>query len=167
MLSLFFIACTSQKGSDGAAEGATTPSAITVKQLEGMKLTDPKAGVAGSPGNLIPSKTNPNGMSELAVLMREMQTHAAELRSKIDKGEALGPFPKDQMRIFSSWATDMSVRNEGYEEFSRGYLIELKMLHEVPAGERKERFGRLLDSCVGCHQQSCPGPIVAIEALRF
>ena len=48
-------------------------------------------GVPGSPGHLLPSEINPNGVSELAALMRTMQRDLAEAGERIRRGEIADP----------------------------------------------------------------------------
>jgi hypothetical protein len=123
-------------------------------------------GVPGSPGHLIKSARNPNGHSELAALMREMQDHMLAVRKDIAAGRPLGPMPEKHRRMRCSWPTTMADRNEAFDAFSVNYLAQLEALHApnhaTPVGER---YDAVLKACRACHENTCPGPIMAIDAL--
>lgn len=125
-------------------------------------------GVPGSPGHLIANPRNPNGDTEMAALMRDMQAHAKHARDALVHDRPLGQMPSDQLRLFSSWPSDPSVRSPLFEDLARGYLLNLHTLHQSTSPhDARRRYDALLDGCVSCHQQWCQGPLEAIEALRL
>jgi hypothetical protein len=122
-------------------------------------------GVPGSPGHLIPSERNPNGDSELAALMRTMQKDLKDARAALDEGKTL---PRELLPVHKkmrcSWPTRPADRTPVFDGFAIAYLSRLSAFdrHEP---DPKAAYDGVLESCRHCHEQSCPGPIAAIDAL--
>jgi len=125
-------------------------------------------GIPGSPDNLIPSPINPNGQSELAALMREMEAHMKAVRQAIVDGTALPVVSERQQKIRCTWPTTASDRNAAFDAFALSYDAALKGLYAAPPGEaQRTAYDGVLATCRTCHENSCPGPIMAIDALKF
>ncbi len=123
------------------------------------------AGVPGSPGNLIPSQRNPNGDSELAALMRKMQSDLEEARTLVLKNEVPMPMLARHRRIRCSWPTDLKDRDQAFDAFAVGYLDTVKAFETAP--DRRAAFGAVVGACRACHERACPGPIAAIDKLKI
>jgi hypothetical protein len=129
-------------------------------------LTTPLVpGVPGSPGHLIPSERNPNGDSELAALMRRMQSEVETARGMVMKGEVPAPMYAGHRRIRCSWPTEAKDRDEGFDALAVNYLSAMKKL-DAP-GDKKAAFAGVVGACRACHERSCPGPLTAIEKLEL
>lgn len=125
-------------------------------------------GVPGSPGHLMPSKINPNGQSELSYLMRAMQAELGTARAAIEHGgKPAGPLLPRFRKIRCSWPTNPRDRNESFDALAQSYLTAVSGLDAAPAGGAAAAYERVLDGCRTCHEQSCSGALVAIEALRL
>ena len=150
-----------------AGSGPVTPDAPS-RAGDCTWETPLEAGVPGSPGHLIPSERNPNGHTELAWRMRAMQDHLAAVRAAIVEGQALPPKPPDHHRIRCSWPTTASDRNAAFDAFSVNYLQALDTLHDgASATPVKERYAAALGTCRACHENTCPGPLMAIDSLAL
>lgn len=150
----------------GCASGinASTPAAAEESCTAETPLLP---GVPGSPGNLIPSEINPNGASELADLMRRMQADLHVARKAIDTGAPLPTMFATHRRIRCAWPTELSDRNATFDTLAQLYLRELKRLETSTPEERLAAYDAVVTGCVACHENSCPGPIPAIEKLRL
>lgn len=124
-------------------------------------------GIPGSPGHLIPSAINPNGNSELAQLMRAMQSELKRSRAAIERGDKLAPLWARFRKIRCAWPTNQSDRNPAFDASAQSYLEAVQALDAAPQAEAAKAYGRVLDGCRACHEQSCGGAIPAIEALRM
>ena len=146
---------------------ATETPASAAAPVEDCTFETPLVpGVPGSPGHLIPSARNPNGHSELAALMRDMQDHMLAVRKDIAAGRALGPMPDKHARMRCAWPTTMSDRNAAFDAFAVNYMNQLAALHAPDhATPVAERYDAVLQACRACHENTCPGPIMAIDAL--
>jgi hypothetical protein len=123
------------------------------------------AGVPGSPGHLVVTETNPNGQSELALLMRGMQADLRAVKGALEAGQPVPALAAPHGRIRCAWPTTPSDRTATYDAFAQAYLARLPALEAPGAGVAE--YNAALDGCVACHQQSCPGPLAAIQALRL
>ncbi|HFA48164.1 MAG TPA: hypothetical protein ENJ95_04010 [Bacteroidetes bacterium] len=113
-----------------------------------------------------PAPLNPNGDSELSLLMREMFDDAMRMKEQIiagEKPEVLKRFEK----IHSSEATQPEkVNTEKFKVFADSYLAALAALKNAEAGSESERkFHGMVESCMNCHRSICPGPMVRIKKL--
>ncbi|MCB0637444.1 MAG: hypothetical protein KDC54_12535 [Lewinella sp.] len=109
---------------------------------------------------------NPNGDSELALLMRAMYDDAAQMKAAIARGEE--PVPGiDHAKLLTASATEPEkAASTEYQVWAQSYLQVLKMLEEASPEETDELFGNLVNSCMGCHTELCPGPKMKIRHLQ-
>ena len=108
---------------------------------------------------------NPNGDSELAVLMREMVLHAQASRDSIEKNTVLPRFPENFSRIFFAKKTDTTIDKQLFDGLAQIYLNNLKHFYQSDIAIRKKDFNSLVTSCSGCHQNFCGGPLKRINKL--
>jgi hypothetical protein len=120
-----------------------------------------------SPSCSIKKPLNPNGDSELALLMREMYDTSASIKTTIINGESPSNFPQSFNKIQSAKATDPSVKNETFKVLAEEYLKGLKVLYNSPVAELKTNFNESVQKCINCHEAFCPGPIQKIVKLKF
>ncbi|MEW5851563.1 MAG: hypothetical protein AB2A00_22425 [Myxococcota bacterium] len=157
-------ACASSKQTaprETAPAPATAPSATS----EDCTLETPLVeGVPGSPGHLLPSDMNPNGVSELAALMRDMLRDVQRAREDVVQGRALPSVWERHRRIRCAWPTTPSDRNASFDAAARAYLDLVHAWDAQPARPR-EAFNHAVQGCLACHAQSCPGPVAVIEPL--
>jgi len=108
---------------------------------------------------------NPNGDSELAILMRTMFDELQIMKTQIVNEEA-NIINLDHEKILSAHATEPEKANsDEYKAFAAAYLNTLKSINDVPANLRQEQFSNLVTNCMSCHKALCPGPIVKIKKL--
>ncbi|HIA04836.1 MAG TPA: hypothetical protein EYN06_02815 [Myxococcales bacterium] len=125
-----------------------------------------KAGVPGSPGNLIASKINPNGDSELSDLMRKMLADMRVVRNGVMNGQTDSKIPISHERMVCTWPTDESTRNPLYAAMANKYMGTVRDFNKAGNADLK-RFNAVIDSCAACHEQSCRGPLVVINPLKL
>jgi len=167
---LFVIVACSEKatdpvGSDPAAGGAAEPAKVDPLDDSDCNLQtvlDPKK--PGSPGNLIPSTRNPNGDSELAVLMRTFVDGLRDARVLVEAEQKLEPLFPVHRNMRCAWPTVASDRDEGYDARAQGYLASVRAFDTAPS---KATYNAIVNNCVACHQVSCGGVIEFIQTLRW
>lgn len=128
-----------------------------------------KKGVPGSPGHLIASPINPNGQSELAHLMRRMQAELKAKRADVMAGRDV-TIDFFHHRIRCAWPTAASERNAAYDAMAVSYLRAVDAFnHPDPSSPASsaQRFNGVVESCLGCHANTCEGPMVAIRPLKI
>lgn len=110
---------------------------------------------------------NPNGDSELALLMREMYLEAAQIKKQVKRGEAV-QVKLDHGKILSAHATEPEkAQSKAFKDFAKMYLANLDQLQKADAENVEMVFQSLVESCMSCHQEFCPGPMMRIGKLRI
>lgn len=102
--------------------------------------------------------------SELALLMREIHENAKLLKLLLQNEEALDPYKADVDFILEAKPTRPAVQGPEFEAFARYYI---KMNEDVYSDPNIENYNSLVESCVACHQEFCPGPIKTIKKLHI
>ena len=110
---------------------------------------------------------NPNGDSELAVLMREMMNSSQNLKEMIKQGNLPDKFPEAFMKIHTAKPTDADTKKESFDAFASNYISNLQTLYASPKEDLTKNYNAVITACVSCHQQHCPGPIRAINKLKI
>lgn len=113
---------------------------------------------------------NPNGDSELALLMREMKSSSESLKEKIKqpfqewKGEK---FPEEFLKIHTAQPTDSETKKASFDGFANSYITNLQTLYQSPKEELTKNYNAVITSCANCHSEHCPGPLSAIKKLKI
>ena len=102
--------------------------------------------------------------SELALLMREIHENAKLLKLLLQNGDDLKPYGSDFNFILEAQPTRPAVQGPEFESFARYYI---KMNEDVYSDPSIENYNSLVESCVACHQEFCPGPIKTIKKLHI
>ena len=108
---------------------------------------------------------NPNGTSELSLLMRKMYDHAVAIRPDAILKKAHQNFPKEFLTIYTAQPTDSFTKNASYNPFADGYLYALNNYRSSTANNVIQNYNNLVMSCVNCHGEHCPGPVSKIKKL--
>lgn len=109
---------------------------------------------------------NPNGDSELALMMRALYDEADSVRKQIAKGQKVN-LSLDHGRILNAHATEPEkVATAEYKGFAQLYLHHVQQLQGAEGEEAQAHFNALVESCLSCHKALCPGPVVRIKKLQ-
>jgi hypothetical protein len=106
---------------------------------------------------------NPNGDSELALLMRDMFDESDSLKQLVIEGKELTGLRKYQ-DIHSAIPTDPAVTGPVFEAFANAYINSIKKL-EASDSSSVSKFNKMVDQCMNCHTEFCPGPKKRIKQL--
>ena len=118
-----------------------------------------------SKSGLAATQPNPNGDSELALLMREMFDDGMRMKQQIEEGEKLEVLAKFE-KIHTAQATEPEkAASEKYKVYADAYLKRIEQLKASSEEDTKGLFQGLVTSCMNCHQAMCPGPMVRIKKL--
>ena len=105
--------------------------------------------------------------SELALLMRKMYDEMALVSDSIEAGKEVSTdFLAEFKRISSAHATEPEKIDEVYHSMANAFLENYKMFEEH-ANSDVEAFNIMIDNCLVCHQNKCPGPYKAIRKLKI
>lgn len=106
---------------------------------------------------------NPNGDSELALLMRNMFEESDSLKNLVLDGKNLSGLQKFE-DIHSAVPTDPDVTGPVFEAFAQNYIESIKAL-ETSDSSAIFNFNNMIDQCMNCHTEFCPGPKKRIKQL--
>lgn len=122
------------------------------------------AGIPGSPGHLIPSPRNPNGDSELAVLMRRFVDDVRNARALVEAGQPVPKMFDAHRRMRCSWLTKPEERDARFDTMAQSYLVAVKAFDAAPA---KDTYNGVVAGCIACHSQSCGGPLDFLDTMKW
>jgi len=122
-------------------------------------------GIPGSPTNLIQTPYNPNGSSELAVLMRRMLTELRKAKKEFSQKKT-PVFAGSYDKIRCAWPTTAGTRTPLYDKMANSFLQSYDALRTAKS-DHAQYFDATINNCIACHQNTCLGPIPAIESLRL
>jgi hypothetical protein len=150
-------------GGNSASDAPTSASTQAATAAACTGETPLVPGIPGSPGHLLASDVNPNGASELADRMRQMQGHLQTVRAAHVAGQPMTRLPFEEFeRIRCSWPTTPGDRPPEFDAMAQAYLGLVRAYNEAPS---PASYSGVLQGCVTCHQQTCTGAIAAIEPL--
>jgi hypothetical protein len=110
---------------------------------------------------------NPNGDSELALLMRDMLAEAKRIKKQVENGEEV-TVKVDHEKIFSAHATEPAkAASAEYKTWGTAYLAGIETLKNSTPEMAEAAYTSLVNSCMNCHQALCPGPVVKIKKLQI
>lgn len=107
-------------------------------------------------------------MSELANMMRDMQELSEKLKTRIVNNDTVN-LPKlsfDLQKMKTAEATDMSVKDDLFNVYTDHFDWAFAEIYKSEIS-KKNAFNAMVESCLGCHQQYCSGPIKVITSLKI
>lgn len=111
------------------------------------------------------SAINPNGDSELALLMRQLFYDTDSLKQwvVVDGNEVPQAFIDALENVHTAAPTDPEVKTAEFTAFNQLLVNAAK---ELSVAENKEEaYNNFLNKCIDCHKVVCPGPIKRIKKL--
>ncbi|GAB5538883.1 MAG: hypothetical protein Salg2KO_09860 [Salibacteraceae bacterium] len=140
-LSVFLLSCTAESTTDKTEDVDSNPEGITV--VNGVER------------------------SELALTMRDMYDQMKLVRDSLKEGHSV---KTNYLETYRSIHTDHATEPEKIDEAYHG--LADNFIQKYEAYERAEdnkivAFNNMLDACLACHSNKCPGPIKAIKKLKL
>ena len=131
----------------------------------GMALPACKKQVRDSDSKTSASVINPNGDSELALLMRDMYFDAERMKEQIAMGKTLSS-DIDYKAVLTAHATEPDkAASETYKVYGKAYIKLMEELENASDDNKPDLYNNLISTCVNCHQELCPGPVKKIKKL--
>ena len=105
--------------------------------------------------------------SELALTMREMYDQMKLVRDSLSRGDKVQKkFLSRFKSIHTDHATEPEKIDDVYNGMASSFLASYERFEDTDTN-RIESFNQMLDACLACHRQKCPGPIKAIHKLKL
>ncbi|MBK9982006.1 MAG: hypothetical protein IPP15_06190 [Saprospiraceae bacterium] len=108
---------------------------------------------------------NPNGDSELALLMRSMYDDGMLTKQALLEGKAPVVNVKYHQLHTAKATEPEKVATPNYDAFANAYEASVKSFLESDTASRIESYHSMVNACMNCHQKICPGPTVRIKHL--
>ncbi|MBT8232808.1 MAG: hypothetical protein KJN84_09275 [Bacteroidia bacterium] len=108
---------------------------------------------------------NPNGDSELALLMREMFDNSMAVKTEFLKNHEIKELKKfDDMK--SAEATEPEkAKSDLYAAMADSYLASVETVNKALSENYIDTYNGMVENCMACHKTMCPGPMVKIKKL--
>jgi hypothetical protein len=108
---------------------------------------------------------NPNGDSELALVMRSMHENGMEVKQQLLRGEK-PELNYDCPKLYTAKATQPEkVATPLYEGYANAFESSVKAFEQEFNADRVGTYHSMIDACMNCHQEICPGPMVKIKKM--
>ncbi len=102
--------------------------------------------------------------SELTLLMRDMYDYYDSLKVNIENGDIPDNI-KEFHNIHSAISTEPAkAKSDLYQAMATVYKESADRLKNNK-NDISQSFNLMVDNCMNCHQQMCPGPMVKIKNL--
>jgi hypothetical protein len=108
---------------------------------------------------------NPNGDSELALLMREMVVTTQSIKDSLEKNAQLPSYPEKIGSIFFAKKTDTTLNKELFNGLAENYVRNIKYFYGANQKEKVIAYNGMVNGCVTCHENFCGGPLKRIKKL--
>ena len=106
--------------------------------------------------------------SELASLMRNLYTDLQTNRAAVKEGGNPNLNVLDKYAwIKEAHPTDAEDSGPAFEAYSDGFIQSLRRLENTSDEKVAKNYNLLVNSCIGCHQQYCIGPLDIIKKLEI
>lgn len=103
-------------------------------------------------------------MSEMALLMEQMNVENTRLKQRIIAGEPIGKFPEYFLKIHSAKMTDENDNDDFFNKNADLYIQSQKIIYKDTINA-KQHFNDGVNACITCHENKCGGPIPKIKKL--
>lgn len=115
--------------------------------------------------NCSPTSLNPNGDSELAILMRDMAKISEANAIALREGKELAPYNGEFASMKKADRTMKDFDETFFQGMSDSYLMAMKKLYEAKPEDRISLHNNVVETCQACHNQICPGPLNRIDKM--
>ena len=110
---------------------------------------------------------NPNGSSELAKLMREMQQYTKQAKLNLKEGRKPAIYPTNFAKLYTAKMTDDMTKSDFYNQFADLYIMSVKNYASSTPQQRIETYNNMVSACLACHSQHCQGPVPVIRKMMW
>ena len=108
---------------------------------------------------------NPNGASELSILMREMQKYTNQAKADLKSGKTPAAYPISFDKVHTAKISEGMSKSDYYKPFSDLYIMSVKNYASSTPENRVETYNNMVSACLACHSQHCPGPVPVIRKM--
>ena len=115
----------------------------------------------------MPSSVNPNGDSELALLMREMADWTDSCKAAITSGREVPAAPANLKTLHTAKRTDPNIDEKIFSSMASLYQSRVTDFQTATDANRAQLFNAMVQGCISCHENFCHGPLVRINKMMI
>ena len=115
----------------------------------------------------MPSSVNPNGDSELALLMREMADWTDSCKAAITSGREVHAAPANLKTLHTAKRTDPNIDEKIFSSMASLYQSRVTDFQTATDANRVQLFNAMVQGCISCHENFCHGPLVRINKMMI
>ena len=115
----------------------------------------------------MPSSVNPNGDSELALLMREMADWTDSCKAAITSGREVPAAPANLKTLHTAKRTDPNIDEKIFSSMASLYQSRVTDFQTATDANRVQLFNAMVQGCISCHENFCHGPLVRINKMMI
>ena len=95
-----------------------------------------------------------------------MVENTEKVKKQIINGEEIEFFIEFK-KLHTAVPTEVNLRDDGlYTAFTESYIYSVKELINTK-NDKATLYNNMIQSCINCHQQICPGPVKRIRKLKI
>lgn len=114
-----------------------------------------------------PKPLNPNGDSELALLMREMANWTDSCKAAILSSRSMPEAPENLNTLTTAKRTDETIDASLYNSLASLYQGKVVAFNSATDADRTMLYNSMVAACAGCHRNFCQGPLVRINKMTI
>ncbi len=108
---------------------------------------------------------NPNGDTEISLLMRAMYEEALTARRNIEKGEDFELSLDYKKLLTAKGVMTDKLESPLYKAYAESYIAIAERIKNDLSDNRIEDYKLLVEGCRKCHDVMCQGPLVLVNKL--
>lgn len=108
---------------------------------------------------------NPNGDSELALLMREMYDDGMITKQQLLDGKKPEVRVKFHQIQTAQPTPPLEIDVASFQSLATAYESSVQTFLDAEPADRVDTYHNMVNACMNCHQQVCPGPTRKIKHL--
>ena len=114
-----------------------------------------------------PKSLNPNGDSELALLMREMYDDGMKTKQQLLDKKVPEVHVKYKHIHTAKPTESMHVDQSTFSPLAAAYEMAMDSFIAADASNKVAAYQLMVNACMNCHQTVCPGPKAKIRHMFF
>jgi len=110
---------------------------------------------------------NPNGDSELAILMRAMTVATEKNTALLREKKETENYSDTLSTILIAKPSDLGLDKDIFDGFAKTYLAAITDFNNADLENKIKAHNVIVQNCKSCHEQYCRGPLKRIAKLEI
>ena len=110
---------------------------------------------------------NPNGDSELAILMRAMTIATEKNTALLRENKETENYGDTLNTILTAKPSDLGLDKDIFDGFAKTYLAAISDFNSADVANKIKAHNVIVQNCKSCHEQFCRGPLKRIAKMEI